>query len=944
MKYYDPPATSPYGPLQRAQVHQPILKRNALSTSSSFVMLYFILKFWDSPFLQKIYKQLIQPSILSANCNGTKSNRLLKLVSETMAGKYVAKGGKYAALSLARCLVKLVALSRVDKIGILEVPVDIKKWVAVNVGKETVLPASGSTREIQHGVVSENYDITKECREIDLVLKYWFGQFNPEKSQKQLWMIASSSIEHMRKVDAEISETFGNLLASLSGKENLNRQKLWAGNSEHTSLLYGWRGKLAAIIVLDQMSRHIHRHFESIGRINNSLPEQNYLDLLAYEISTNFQKEHKDEISCGMIPTPMMIFALMPLRHRSTLQSVGYVQSKVEEIALQHEVDMNNIIRRFRRATNRRMAVLQDEARKGGRQTRFDSTSMGCDEDEKEACPPIKKEFVEDDILEFHQFHADMAAADKYAVVRTVANFLEARGIRRSKNKQEVRDIPVVVSLSGGVDSMVIASILAYLRDAGGFSRLFIAACHIDYGNRPESATEASFVEHYANEILKLDKCIIRRINEVTRGVTKRDEYEQVSRHLRYDLYRQIRTECITECTQNNPQHTILEVGVMLGHHRGDVVENVISNSNKGSGPLDLSGMTALSQNDGVTIYRPLLPLQKTDVYDYSHKFGVPYFKDTTPHWSTRGKLRNKLVPLLEEIYGDGCLQNLACLAEESDEARDLFNKTALQPFLESVKRYPMGIIFGTREFSNQGSYFWKIVLRDVLHSAGLGMFGDKATESFLKRVYAKKMTSGWLQCRRDYAVYLMDDGRVAVLYPDSFPWRKAEQYGPVSKVVPFGEPTFIGPWEVSADVSDDRSKLKNKAFVLWEEFMSGRIQYSVEVPCNHSNPAVDDDSSSSGSKKRPVLREAFQVAQRGNSIKACDEKEYPVDPLELVESFTKQSRPLAWKGSDLKIQSTLPLLGNGKTALNKWVPGDETLVATVTLVLKRDQTTSSAK
>lgn len=43
----------------------------------------------------------------------------------------------------------------------------------------------------------------------------------------------------------------------------------------------------------------------------------------------------------------------------------------------------------------------------------------------------------------------------------------------------------------------------------------------------------------------------------------------------------------------------------------GDLRENVISNVHKGCGPLDLSGMTAVSKNDGVNLFRPLLPLEK---------------------------------------------------------------------------------------------------------------------------------------------------------------------------------------------------------------------------------------------------------------------------------------------------------------------------------------------
>ena len=157
---------------------------------------------------------------------------------------------------------------------------------------------------------------------------------------------------------------------------------------------------------------------------------------------------------------------------------------------------------------------------------------------------------------------------------------------------------------------------------------------------------------------------------------------------------------------------------------------------------------------------------------------------DTTPHWSTRGKLRNKLLPLLEEIYGEGSMNNLSTLATESDECRELLQGALLRPFMERVVRSPMGISFETAPFVAQatGLFFWKFVLREVLHSAGLGMFSDKSVISFLERIrpvhtYKKAIREGWLQCRRDYAVYLQADGRVFVFYPESLPCRKTEAY-----------------------------------------------------------------------------------------------------------------------------------------------------------------------
>ena len=52
--------------------------------------------------------------------------------------------------------------------------------------------------------------------------------------------------------------------------------------------------------------------------------------------------------------------------------------------------------------------------------------------------------------------------------------------------------------------------------------------------------------------------------------------------------------------------------------------------------------MAAASTVNHVRIWRPMLAHTKADVYAHAHAYGVPYFKDSTPEWSTRGKLRNQ--------------------------------------------------------------------------------------------------------------------------------------------------------------------------------------------------------------------------------------------------------------------------------------------------------------
>ena len=91
------------------------------------------------------------------------------------------------------------------------------------------------------------------------------------------------------------------------------------------------------------------------------------------------------------------------------------------------------------------------------------------------------------------------------------------------------------VSLSGGVDSMVLAAILSLLfSDQDGVTLL---AIHIDYGNRPESSHEAQFLQ---------DWCCARGFRFCKRSLRggrspmPRDEYETWARQERYAFYRDV--------------------------------------------------------------------------------------------------------------------------------------------------------------------------------------------------------------------------------------------------------------------------------------------------------------------------------------------------------------------------------------------------------------------
>jgi tRNA(Ile)-lysidine synthetase-like protein len=636
------------------------------------------------------------------------------------------------------------------------------------------------------------------------IIQFWFGK-EPTYQHKHLWMIA----DPVRKatVDQQITQDYLTTLLELVSNPHTREQ--WC----HT-----YQGHLACIIVLDQFSRHILRYCNNTTNDNSHgsctlstddtkagatatatavLPTQEEIDNLAYHIAVQFQRNYSVELQSGQIPLQHYIFSLMPYRHATAphkSSSIQYVQSCIEQ-SVDMQQQYNQLLSRFRNATNRRAATTTTATLSTTQS--MDSNIHNTNNEHKDTNTyslntthtntTAQEQFSDEDILECFPFQASedvMTLARSHPAVRAMQQFLMDLKIVTQSSSTTI----IVISLSGGVDSMVIAFILAHFftcptsplfhtksyphnNNNTNINNIQIFAAHVDYANRPESASEALYVKQFCQQYnIPFHSC---RIEQVTRGITEREEYEHISRVVRFQLYRDI----IDTATCTSSDANCVMTGVMLGHHRGDLRENVLSNACKGCGPLELSGMETVGKVEGITMWRPFLSIEKHDIFDFAHKFGVAYFKDTTPRWSTRWKLRNQLLPLLQDVYGDGCLTNLTDLALESQSCRQIFFDDFLQPFFNDVSRFPMGISFQTSRWSNQGLFFWKIVLRNLLHSSGRGMFTDKSVASFVERIKHCTTRHGWLQSRKDYGVYLEKNGTVYIFHPESFPWAKADKY-----------------------------------------------------------------------------------------------------------------------------------------------------------------------
>lgn len=243
-----------------------------------------------------------------------------------------------------------------------------------------------------------------------------------------------------------------------------------------------------------------------------------------------------------------------------------------------------------------------------------------------------------------------------------------------------------IISLSGGVDSMVLLSILNYLE-------YDVIAIHINYNNRIETKIEAEFIIEWCK--LNNIKLYYKNITDLTRDSSKRHLYEEKVRKIRFDLYKEVLKE------ENGKN-------ILLGHHKDDIIENIVSNILRGRNILNLKVMNESSEIDGVIIHRPFINIYKKEIINFAREYNIPYLNDTTPKWSIRGKYRNELLPLLNNIYGECYKENLLDISQQGEDIKFFIDKE-INNFLINVNIFPDKIYFEIMdEYKLYPITFWK--------------------------------------------------------------------------------------------------------------------------------------------------------------------------------------------------------------------------------------------
>ncbi|BAX79013.1 tRNA lysidine(34) synthetase TilS [Labilibaculum antarcticum] len=205
-------------------------------------------------------------------------------------------------------------------------------------------------------------------------------------------------------------------------------------------------------------------------------------------------------------------------------------------------------------------------------------------------------------------------------MLRKIVRFVE-------EEKLFYRDEKILVTVSGGVDSVVLLNLLCEMEVECG-----VAHCNFHLRS-DESDGDFEFVKNLARE--KGLPFYSKDFDTKTYAAENKISIEMAARDLRYKWFEDLREAFDYKY-------------IAIGHHADDVAETVLINLARGTGIHGLSGIKSKLGK----IVRPLLPFPRKQLLKYAKENSIEFREDSTNAETdyVRNKIRHQIMPVLEEI------------------------------------------------------------------------------------------------------------------------------------------------------------------------------------------------------------------------------------------------------------------------------------------------------
>ena len=177
---------------------------------------------------------------------------------------------------------------------------------------------------------------------------------------------------------------------------------------------------------------------------------------------------------------------------------------------------------------------------------------------------------------------------------------------------------------SGGVDSICLLHILHTL----GYK---VVLAHVNHNKRVESNLE----EQAMNFLAKTMNIPFEVINYHYEG---NDNFHNDAHKIRYDFYKRVADKYNTKI-------------ITTAHHLDDLAETIIIKLISGSNLYGYGGISNCLYDDKYKIVRPLLSVDKEQIYKYAKDNNLTYFEDSSNAEDDylRNRIRHHIIPLLKK-------------------------------------------------------------------------------------------------------------------------------------------------------------------------------------------------------------------------------------------------------------------------------------------------------
>lgn len=257
----------------------------------------------------------------------------------------------------------------------------------------------------------------------------------------------------------------------------------------------------------------------------------------------------------------------------------------------------------------------------------------------------------------------------------------------------------ILVCVSGGPDSVALLYLLNSLKKEFNL-KLHIA--HLNHMMRKQDAEkDALFVKKIAKRLkipITIDKKDVPAFIRQTKASP-----EEAARIIRYNFF----AEVAKKVKANK---------IATGHTLDDQAETVLMRLIKGAGTEGLRGIPPKRRLNNLTIIRPLIETQRTEILKFLKTKRIKPRLDTSnlKTFYFRNKIRKELIPLLER-YNPNIKQTLSRMAQVLDDDYGYLEKLKEDAFKKSCQVKDTDIQINTNRFTKLPVSLQKGVLRKAI-------------------------------------------------------------------------------------------------------------------------------------------------------------------------------------------------------------------------------------